>query len=568
MLPLTQALIACDAWRHQQALADCVVFFDEHGIDRKVAARAVSFWGDQAVAKLRENPYRLLTVCPWASVDRVARQLGFARDDRRRLVGGVEAAVYDRLDRKHTATPEARLLADVAARLGCGPDGSRAALGEAVADGAVVGSEAGYQPAGAAHMERFIEDRVREMSRPDGGRRDLLIGTATPADVDAYLDGASAGGAGALTSGQRDAVRLAMSGRFALLTGGAGVGKTTCLRAINATATHFGHHVVQLALAGRAAQRMADATGQPARTIASWLRAAMQGKADTGAHTLMVVDEASMLDLPTTYRLLFHVHRDARLLLVGDIAQLPPIGFGLVLHRLVGCAGVPQVELTEILRSREASGIPSVSRSLRDGTVPALLAYGPDAGGCSFIGSSPEDVAGHVARIRRDLAGEEVQVVGSVYGGPAGIDALNARFHAANAVGKQVLGRFAEGDPVIWTVNDHGRGLWNGSMGVVLEVAGESLTVRLHDKEVVLQTGELGSLDLAYAVSTHKAQGSQFGTVVVPVVRSRLLDRTLLYTAVTRAVRRVVLVGSRTAFEEAVVNPPASLDRDVGFQMT
>jgi exodeoxyribonuclease V alpha subunit len=567
VLPPTQALIACDAWRHQQALADCVVFFDEHGIDRKVASRAVSFWGDGAVAKLRDNPYRLLTVCTWASVDRVARQLGLARDDRRRLVGAIEAAVYDRLDRKHTATPEARLLADVAARLRCGEDGSRLALGEALADGAVVASPSGYQPAGAAHMERFIEGRIREMSRRDGGRRDLFIGTATPAEVDACMDGALSGETGALTAGQRAAVRLAISERFAVLTGGAGVGKTTCLRAINAAARYFGHHVVQLALAGRAAQRMADATGQPARTIASWLRAATQGKAETGPHTLMIVDEASMLDLPTTYRLLFHMHRDARLLLVGDVAQLPPIGFGLVLHGLVGCMGVPQLELTEILRSREATGIPSVSRSIREGVVPPLPAYGPGTGGCSFIASSPEDVAAHVARIRRDLAREEVQVVGSVYGGPAGIDALNARFHAANAAGKPTAGRFAADDPVIWTVNDHERGLWNGSMGVVLDVAVGSLTVRLDGKMVVLDAGELGSLDLAYAVSTHKAQGSQFDTVIVPVVRSRLLDRTLLYTAVTRAVRRVVVVGSQTAFEEAVVTPPASLDRDVGLDV-
>jgi exodeoxyribonuclease V alpha subunit len=312
---------------------------------------------------------------------------------------------------------------------------------------------------------------------------------------------------------------------------------------------------------------MADATRQPAQTIASWLRATAEGKIGTDAHTLVVVDEASMLDLPTTYRLLFHMHQDARLLLVGDVAQLPPIGFGLVLHRLVGSPVIPQIELTQILRSEENTGIPAVSRAVRDGVVPVLPPYSRDAEGCSFVDAVPDEVLRHIERIRGDLTGTEVQVVGSTYGGVAGIDAINDHFHQINASGKTTVGRFAPGDPVIWTVNDHSRSLWNGSMGTVLSVMRAGIRTILDGRQVEIGIWDLNALELAYAISTHKAQGSQFDTVVIPVVRSRLMDRTLLYTALTRAVRRVVLIGSRAMFEHAVRSAPRSLARDVALTL-
>lgn len=568
VLPQTQAEIVCDAWRHQQALADCVVFFDEHGIDGTVARKAAAFWGDQAVAKLKDNPYRLLTVCPWNQVDDMARALRFAADDARRLIGAVDAALYERLDGKHTATPEPFLLRTVAKLLRCGRDAAVAAVRAAVEDGAALPSAAGLQPAGAAHMERYIEARLRSMIDRPARQEDLLATQVSRGQVQEYLEGQVGPGGDRLTDEQREAVCGAMCARFFVLTGGAGVGKTTCLRAINAAATRFGQHVYQLALAGRAAQRMAEATGRPAQTIAGWMKAAAEGKAETGAHSLVIVDEASMLDLPTTYRLLFHMHEDARLVLVGDVAQLPPIGFGLVLHRLVDSPIVPKVELTRILRATEASGIPAVSRAIRDGVVPHLPDWEPGIAGCSFLEAATEEMIGAVERARLDgAATDEVQVVGPIYGGPAGIDAVNAHFHKENVRECSVAGRFAPGDPVIWTTNDRAKELWNGSMGVVEAVGQAGLRVTLDGRMVELASEDLEKLELAYAISTHKAQGSQFATVIVLIVRSRPLDRTLLYTALTRATQRVVLVGSRLVFEEAVRRPPVSLARVVALSL-
>lgn len=398
-------------------------------------------------------------------------------------------------------------------------------------------------------------------------QRDLLVENTTPERLQALLLHHDASAPHPLTEEQRAAVRMVMSGRLSILTGGAGVGKTTCLRAVNAIARRFGYDVHQIALAGRAAQRMSDATGDSARTIASWLAEASCGRLATGGRSLVVVDEASMLDLPTMYRLLWHLHEDARLLLVGDVSQLPPIGYGLVLHRLVQSRVIPKVELTRVLRAVESTGIPIVSRAIRDGVVPPLLPYRDGHPGCSFIPCAPREIVGAVERIRADLEGEDVQVIAATYAGPAGIDTVNTCFHRFNAHGKPRLGRFAESDPVIWLKNDYGRGLWNGSMGTVVVLGREHLSVRLDGQSLDLAREDLGNLDLAYAISCHKAQGSQWGTVVVPIVRSRLMDRALLYTALTRAQMRVVLVGDRALLEETIRQPPPSLSRDVALSL-
>ncbi len=431
-----------------------------------------------------------------------------------------------------------------------------------MAENAAIPCAAGHQPAGAAYAERYIEQRLRAILEASGRQLDMLTAAW---DVGAFLTRHDARAAHPLTDEQRAAVGMAVSRRLSLLVGGAGVGKTTCLRAINEAARESGLQVHQLALAGRAAHRMASATGQPAHTIASWLGKLARGAVHVAADALVIVDEASMVDLPTLYRLLFHLRDEARLLLVGDVAQLPPIGYGLTLHRLVRSPSIPKVELTRVLRAEEATGIPLVSRAVRDGHMPSLPAYEADRPGCAFIECGLGEVVETLERLRDDAGVGEAQIIAAAYLGAAGIDAINTHFHRYNAHGKRRTGRFAEGDPVIWTRNDYDRGLWNGSMGVVLDADGERVTARLDGMVVDLARDELGQIDLAYAISCHKAQGSQWDTVFVPLAPSRLLDRALLYTAVTRARLRVVLVGNRSLLEQTVKKYPTSLARDVAL---
>ncbi|MBZ7921741.1 ATP-dependent RecD-like DNA helicase [Ensifer adhaerens] len=562
LLDRNQAAIVIEAWRNQQALADCVVFFDEHGIDIGLSRKAVDFWGDQAVLKMRDNPYRLLTVCTWSQVDRVATALDMRKDDPRRLVAAVESVLYDRLDRKHTWCDEAVLVELVAKRLSTSTESASAAVRLAVADGAAIPIEGGFQPAGAAYMERFIEARIEGHLRRTS--RDLFLDDISPADISAFLERFDP--SRNLTDEQRHAVAMAMQHAFSLLIGGAGVGKTTALRAINAAARHFGMNVYQLAIAGRAAGRIAETTGQPAQTVASWLKEVTDGRIELGRHTLVIVDEASMLDLPTLYRILFHLPEDARCLLVGDTAQLPPIGFGLTLHRLVLEDRIAKTELTRILRASAESGIPEVSLAIRQGRVPQVPTYNSECGGCSFAATPEASIVETIEDILHDLGHEEVQVVAAVYAGAAGIDAINAYFHdLRKRAGFSAMHGFAEGDPCIWTVNDYDRHLWNGSMGTVVGFDRDAVVAAFDGNSHRIEPGEIQKLSLAYCISVHKAQGSQFKNVVMPVLPTANMDRAMIYTAVTRAIDRVVLVGSEVGFGRGVRPHPRSLDREVAL---
>lgn len=565
LLDRNQAAIAVEAWRNQQALADCVVFFDEHGIELAISRKAVDFWGDEAVLKMRDNPYRLLTVCTWPQVDRVATALGIRKDDPRRLVAAVESVLYDRLDRKHTWCGGSALVALVAKRLATSAEHASAAVELAVADGAAIPIEGGFQPAGAAYMERFIEARINGHLRRTSNR-DMFLDGIRSEDVASFL--AALDPSRSLTDEQRNAVEMAMQNAFSLLIGGAGVGKTTALRAINAGARHFGMNVYQLAIAGRAAGRIAETTGQPAQTVASWLKGVTDRRIELGRHTLVIVDEASMLDLPTLYRILFHLPEDARCLLVGDTAQLPPIGFGLTLHRLALEDRIPKTELTRILRASAESGIPKVSLAIRQGHVPRIPAYNNKCVGCSFAAASEARTVEIIEDILHDLRNEEVQVVSAVYAGAAGIDAINAYFHdLRKRAGFNTMHGFAEGDPCIWTVNDYDRHLWNGSMGTVAGFDGDAVVVAFDGKTHRIGPGEIQKLSLAYCISVHKAQGSQFRNVVMPILPTANMDRAMIYTAVTRAIDRVILVGSEVGFGKGVRPHPRTLDREVALRL-
>lgn len=565
ILDRNQAAIVVEAWRNQQAIADCIVFFDEHGIEMALSRKAVDFWGDQAVIKIRDNPYRLLTVCTWRQVDKVATALGLKADDPRRLVAAVESVLYDRLDRKHTWCGGPRLVELVATRLGTEATRGRKAVELAVADGAAIPMDGGFQAAGAAYMERFIEARI-ERHLQENDSRDLFLDDISREDVVALLDRFDP--AGSMTGEQRSAVAMAMENTFCLLIGGAGCGKTTALKAINAAARHFGMNVYQLAIAGRAAGRIAEATGQHAQTVASWLKGVTDGRIVLGRHTLVIIDEASMLDLPTLYRILFHLPADARCLLVGDTAQLPPIGFGLTLHRLIHESRIPKTELTRILRASEASGIPEVSLAIRKGHVPRVPTYNNERVGCSFAFASEARIVETIEDILHDLRGEEVQVVAAVYAGAAGIDAINEYFHhLRKRAGFSATHGFAEGDPCIWTVNDYDRHLWNGSIGTVAAIEFDTVVAMFDGECHRIGPSELQKLSLAYCISVHKAQGSQFRNIVMPVLPTANMDRAMIYTAVTRAIDRVVLVGSEAGFGSGVRQHPRSLNRDVALRL-
>lgn len=561
------AAILVTGWASLELEASVYQWLDSHGLPVWLSRKLLAIYGPETIDKLNENPYRILAFTSWQQADQIGRTMEVAVDDPRRLVAAADAVCYQRLTFAHTWASKEAFVGNLKRLLGGDQKLALQALKLAQEAFATIDVGDGVQGAGPLSMERFIASRAKDMLNGDFEAAQMSIRMEpTAADLAGiYADFFARTGL-TLNTAQREAVCLAVSSSLSCITGGAGVGKTTVLRAIHLAAEVLGFGgVVQMALSGRAAKRMADATGRRAYTIAGFLLGVDAGQIMLQGDCLLVIDESSMLDLPHCYRIIRRMPPGTRLLLVGDTAQLPPIGFGLTFHALAGHQLIPTVELTEIHRQAAATGIPQASVAIRNGTVPELAAYKGMMDGVSFIDAGAGEISERLIEVVNDLGGVGAcQVVGAVKNGPAGVRTINHLFHDLVATGRAACHGYAEGEPVIWTVNDHQRGLFNGSLGTVV-LAQDALVVQFDGTRHQLEVGDERDMEHAYAITVHKSQGSQFERVVVPVFPSRLLDRTLLYTAITRAVRQVVLVGDRAAFERAVTAPSVSSRRETGL---
>ena len=575
VLPEGSAQKLVEAWRSVTEEAGVVSFLDQHGFDLRLANKVRRVWPENTLAKLIDNPYRMLAFADWEKVDRAARSLGVTQNDPRRRIAAVEACLYRRLDAKHTLTPKEMLLDGVRGAMQTRSlDVANAAVEQALSAQAIVITADGYQPLGAAVMEKVVADRLREVSRgAPGSERNLFSTKLTAITAEAIASLETSVGL-TLNASQRRAVEMAAHEPFSVLTGGAGTGKTTVLQVIHRIAEQVGVPVLQMALSGRAAQRMREATSRPASTIAAFLRMAERRSLDPESEPLVIIDESSMLDLPLMYSVVRTMPARARLLLVGDPYQLPPIGFGLVFSILAASQNITRVELVEVHRQAQSSGIPQVAHQIRRGILPALRPFVSLGTGVSFIEAGDRDVMDHILRVRTEWSEcDDVQVLGVTRRGTSGIRNINVALHAAGSGRKPKPDgwEFAEGDPIIYLVNDYQKELWNGSLGRIEKIVDcngrRSLLCSLDGAPHEIPDEEFHRIDLAYAITVHKAQGSQFKKVIVPISGSRLLDRTLIYTALTRGMEQVVFIGDRKAFDAAVTAPPHSHERQVGFSM-
>jgi exodeoxyribonuclease V alpha subunit len=367
---------------------------------------------------------------------------------------------------------------------------------------------------------------------------------------------------------------MALHHPLSVLTGGAGTGKTTVLQVIHRVAEQVAVPVLQMALSGRAAQHLREETGRPASTIAAFLLAAEQGSINPESEPLVIIDESSMLDVPLMYSMVRALPARARLVLVGDPYQLPPIGFGLVFQVLAASPNVPKVELLEVHRQARSSGIPQIARGIRYGIVPSLPPFAGFCAGVNFVEASDGSVMDEILCVLTAWSRcDDAQVLCVTKRGASGTRNINATLHAMASAAKPKLEgwEFTEGDPIIYLVNDYQKELWNGSLGrieSVLNLNGKcSLLCSLDGVRQEIPEEEFHRIDLAYAITVHKAQGSQFKRVIVPIFRNRLLDRTLIYTALTRGMEHVVFIGDWDAFETAVTAPPHSYERQIGFSI-
>ncbi|MER5894176.1 ATP-dependent RecD-like DNA helicase [Streptomyces sp. NPDC001876] len=576
------------AWEEQKAIKEVMVFLQTVGVSTSIAVRIYKKYGDASISVVKNQPYRLAADV-WGigflTADRIAQAVGIPHDSPERVKAGLQYALSQSTDQGHCFLPEERLIADGVKLLQVDTGLVIDCLAELAEDPEgvvrekVPGPEDGV-PVTAVYLVPFhraeisLAAQVQRLLRTPEDRMPAFQ------DVDwekalAWL--AQRTGA-TLAPEQEAAVRLALSRKVAVLTGGPGCGKSFTVRSVVELARAKKAKVVLAAPTGRAAKRLSELTGAEASTVHRLLELKPGGDAAYDRDRpldadLVVVDEASMLDLLLANKLVKAVAPGAHLLLVGDVDQLPSVGAGEVLRDLLAEGGpVPAVRLTTIFRQAQQSGVVTNAHRINSG-VPPLTEGLSDF--FLFVEDETED-AGVLAvdvAARRIPAKfglnprRDVQVLAPMHRGPAGAGHLNGLLQQAITPGRPDLpekrfgGRvFRVGDKVTQIRNNYDKGengVFNGTVGVVtaLDVDEQKLTVLTdEDEEIPYDFDELDELAHAYAMTIHRSQGSEYPAVVIPVTTSAwmMLQRNLLYTAVTRAKKLVVLVGSRKAIGQAV----------------
>ncbi|MEU0399460.1 ATP-dependent RecD-like DNA helicase [Streptomyces sp. NPDC006197] len=575
------------AWEEQKAIKEVMVFLQGVGVSTSIAVRIYKKYGDASISVVRNQPYRLAADV-WGigflTADRIAQAVGIPHDSPDRVKAGLQYALSQSSDQGHCFLPEERLIADAVKLLQVDTGLVIECLGELADDPEGVVREVVPGPEGAPvtavylipfhRAELSLAGQLRRLLRTEEDRMPAFRDVAWDKALAWLADRTGA----TLAPEQEEAVKLALTRKVAVLTGGPGCGKSFTVRSIVELARVKKAKVVLAAPTGRAAKRLAELTGAEASTVHRLLELKPGGDAAYDRDRpldadLIVVDEASMLDLLLANKLVKAVAPGAHLLLVGDVDQLPSVGAGEVLGDLLSPGSpVPAVRLTRIFRQAQQSGVVINAHRINAGTPPQTQGL-PDF--FLFAEEETEDAA----RVAVDVAARripakfgldprrDVQVLAPMHRGPAGAGSLNGLLQQAITPARPDLpekrfgGRvFRVGDKVTQIRNNYEKGangVFNGTVGVVtaLDTVEQRLTVRTdEDEEVPYDFDELDELAHAYAVTIHRSQGSEYPAVVIPVTMSAwmMLQRNLLYTAVTRARKLVVLVGSRRAIAQAV----------------
>jgi exodeoxyribonuclease V alpha subunit len=573
-----------ESWNEHQSIRRVMMFLQGHGISTGLAVKIHQAYGANAMWIVQEDPYRLvrdIRGVGFQTADKIARDLGLPPDAPARVQAGVVHILREQVQAGHVYAPRERLMTQASRLLGVPPGLVEAAI-EDLWDGDVVHCETLTFPGDegeedAVYLTPFyyaevgVTNRVQALAESPSALpfRDLSTG-----EWEALMDRATRFDGIELSPEQRQAVYTMLTRKITVLTGGPGTGKTQTVRTIIGVLENMGLRYALCAPTGRAAKRLAETTGRTAQTIHRLLHYSNDGFLRNEENPLeidfLVVDESSMLDLLLTNHLLKAVDPSTHVLFVGDVDQLPSVGAGDVLRDVIASNQTAVVRLTTIFRQAEDSGIVVNAHRVNSGEMPRLKSF------FDFYFFSKEDPQ-QAADLLVDVVQrriphkfgldpvDQVQVLAPMYKGVFGVASLNARLqealnpHSVFRAEQPIGGRlFRVGDKVMQVQNNYSKNVFNGDIGRLARIDSgkREVVVKIDDCPVTYRWDEIDELMHAFAVTIHKAQGSEYDAVVVALHTQhyRMLQRNLLYTAITRAKGLVVLVGTRRAVGIAVRN--------------
>jgi exodeoxyribonuclease V alpha subunit len=563
------------AWGDHKAVSDIMVFLHSHGVGTARAVRIYKTYGQAAIEMIRENPYRLssdIHGIGFKVADEIARHLGVEPQARIRGEAGIRFVLEELAQQGHCAYPRVDLLERAARLLEMSPEVLTAALGGLLEEQLLVEA----QVDGAPHV--YLAHLHHAESQLAGGLRRLVMTPRSfpPIDVEKAIEWVQEQVSIRLAPSQKKAVREALGSKVVVITGGPGVGKTTLVNSLLRILNAKRLRCLLCAPTGRAARRLSDATGEEAKTIHRLLefqparRQFRHHSGNTLDCAVVILDEASMVDVVLMNHLVAALPVGATLVLVGDVDQLPSVGPGQVLRDLIDSGTVTVLRLTEVFRQADESRIVTNAHRIQEGLEPDLEPPTTGVGDFFFVpAESEEEVLEKIGALVKDRIPKrfgldprrDVQVLVPMNRSSLGARAVNVHLQEIlNPSGQPSVARFGFNyrlhDKVMQIKNNYDKDVFNGDVGFVTEIRpdDEQLDVRYDSRVVRYSYAELDELLPAYACSVHKSQGSEYPAVVLLLHTQHfvMLQRNILYTAVTRAKRLVVIVGSRRALSLAL----------------
>jgi exodeoxyribonuclease V alpha subunit len=573
-----------NAWEEQKEIREVMIFLQTHGVGSGYATKIFKHYGNRSIAVVRENPYRLATDIfgiGFLTADRIAEKLGFPKDSEVRAEAGILYALHQLSDEGHVCYPYELLVKRCREILGVDRKVIAKAIDVIRAHQMIVVENLDKEEAEdfdevdkAVYLAKFhlsetsIVTRMKTLIKTPKSIRKI--------DSDRAIEWVQRQLAIILAKKQVEAIRCAVDNKVMIITGGPGTGKTTIISAILKIFSKLGVKIKLAAPTGRAAKRMAEATGREAKTIHRMLEYSIQKggfQRNEGRPLdcdIVIVDEASMIDTILMHHLLKAIPAAATFILVGDVDQLPSVGAGNVLKDIISSGSVPVVELNEIFRQAKESLIIVNAHMINHGLLPSLRPSGPKDDFYFIQQEDPEEALKIILELIMERVPsrfgfdpiDHIQVLTPMHKGVVGVGNLNVELQKALNPGGDGIIRgtrnFRMGDKVMQVKNNYDKEVFNGDIGRItrIDLEEQEVMISFDGREIPYGYADLDEIVLAYAVSVHKSQGCEYPAVIIPVFTQHyvLLQRNLIYTAVTRGRELVVMVGTRKALAIGVSN--------------